>query len=277
MRTSPRPSARGSVPSSSIARRQCRIRALRNVASRKGRCIVKIQGCVALVTGSNRGLGKALVSALLGAGAARVYAAARDERKLSIGASRVVPLSLDTTKPEQVAAAVSKTGDVTLLINNAGVCGSYNLLTTSPEELAADFRTNLVGTLAVIKGFLPALERAHGGGAIVNVLSLTSLASFPALGGYSSSKAAAHSMTQALRPELKAKHIDVHAVFPGPIDTDMVRALQMPKTCPAEVATRLLAGIERGEEEIFPDPMAEQMSALYRKSPKDFERAFASM
>lgn len=146
----------------------------------------------------------------------------------------------------------------------------------APAELDADFRTNVHGTLAVIKAFLPVLERAPGGATIVNVLSLTSLASFPALGGYSASKAAAYSVTQALRPELKARHIELLAVLPGPIDTDMVRALPMPKSSPADTARGVLAGIERGEEEIFPDPMAQQMGALWKRSPKEFERAFAS-
>ncbi len=237
---------------------------------------MKIQGSVALVTGANRGLGKALVSALVEGGAAKVYAAARDERKLLADGPRVVPLTLDTTKPEQLAAAARKAGDVTLLINNAGLASSYNVLTMSPAELDADFRTNVHGTLGVIKAFLPALERAPGGATIVNVLSLGALASVPSFGGYSASKAAAYSITLALRPELKAKSIDMLAVLPGPIDTDMVKALQLPKTSPADTAKGVLAGIERGEEEIFPDPMARQMAALWNKSPKEFERAFSS-
>jgi NAD(P)-dependent dehydrogenase (short-subunit alcohol dehydrogenase family) len=229
------------------------------------------------VTGANRGLGQALVSALVAAGAAKVYAAARDERKVASDGVRVVPLMLDTTKPEQIAAAAKRANDVTLLINNAGVLTSYNVLTTNPAEIDADFRTNLHGTLGMIKAFLPVLERAPGGATIVNVLSLTSLASFPPLGGYSASKAAAYSITQALRPELRAKRIEILAVLPGPIDTDMVKALPMPKTSAAETARGVLAGIARGEEEIFPDPMAQQMSALWNKSPKDCERAFASL
>ncbi len=237
---------------------------------------MKIEGSVALVTGANRGLGSALVSALLEAGAAKVYAAARDERKLSLSMPRVVPLVLDTTKPEQIAAAVRRASDITLLINNAGALNAYNVLATSPADFDADFRTNVHGTLAVIKAFLPVLERAPGGATIVNVLSLTSLASFPALGGYSASKAAAYSVTQALRPELKAKHIDLLAVLPGPIDTDMVKDLPMPKTSPAVTAQGVLAGIASGEEEIFPDPMAQQMGALWNRSHKEFERAFAS-
>ena len=238
---------------------------------------MNIEGSIALVTGANRGLGKALVSALLEAGAAKVYAAARDERQIDVRDARIVPLTLDTTKPDQIAAAVGEAGDVTLLINNAGVATSQNVLTMGAAEIDADFRTNVHGTLSVIKAFLPVLERAPQGATIVNVLSLTSLASFPALGGYSASKAAAYSITQALRPQLRAKHIDILAVLPGPIDTDMVRALDMPKTSPADTAKGVLAGVARGDEEIFPDPMAQQMGALWNKSPKEYERAFASI
>jgi NAD(P)-dependent dehydrogenase (short-subunit alcohol dehydrogenase family) len=237
---------------------------------------MKIEGSVAFVTGANRGLGKALVSALVQAGAAKVYAAARDEKTLSADSSRVVPLALDTTKPEQIAAAVKKANDVTLLINNAGALTSYDVLATSQADFDADFRTNVHGTLAVIKAFLPVLERAPSGATVVNILSLTSLASFPTLGGYSASKAAAYSVTQALRPQLKTKHIDLLAVLPGPIDTDMVKALPMPKASPGDTAQGVLAGIARGEEEIFPDPMARQMGALWNRSHKEFERAFAS-
>ena len=237
---------------------------------------MKLRGSVALVTGSNRGLGKALVSALLEAGAAKVYAAARDPRKVASDDPRVVPLALDTSKPEQIAAAARVAGDVTLLVNNAGVASAANVLTTSQAALDADFGTNVYGTLAVIRRFLPVLESARGGATIVNVLSLASLGSFPALGGYSASKAAAYSIRQSLRAELKGKRIEVLAVLPGPIDTDMVKNLAMPKTSPADVAKGVLAGIERGEEDIFPDPMAVQMGALWNKSHKEYERAFAS-
>jgi len=108
------------------------------------------------------------------------------------------------------------------------------------------------------------------------VLSLAALGSFPALGGYSASKAAAYSITQALRAELKGRHIDVLAALPGPIDTDMVRDLTLPKASPADAARGVLTGIERGDEEIFPDPLAEQMSVVWNRSHKEFERAFAS-
>lgn len=237
---------------------------------------MKIEGSVALVTGSNRGLGRALVSALLEAGAAKVYAAARDPRKITPEDLRVIPLALDTSKPEQIASAARAAADVTLLVNNAGVSSATHVLTASRAAFDADFATNVHGALAVIKRFVPVLEGARGGATIVNVLSLSSLGSVPSLGGYSASKAAAYSITQALRAELRGKGIEVLAALPGPIDTDMVKDLQLPKTSPAEVAKGVIAGIERGEEEIFPDPMAVQMGTLWNKSPKEFERAFAS-
>jgi NAD(P)-dependent dehydrogenase (short-subunit alcohol dehydrogenase family) len=237
---------------------------------------MKIERSVALVTGANRGLGKAIVSALVEAGAARVYATARDDKGISSDSPRIVRLTLDITNPEQIALAAKKANDVTLLINNAGVFTAVDVMKASHAEFDAEFRTNLYGTLDVIKAFLPLLERAPGGATIVNVLSLVSLASIPSQGVYSASKAAAYSTTQALRAELKAKHIDVLAVLAGPIDTDMVKGLQIPKTSPADVAKGVLAGIARGDEDIFPDPMAQQMGALWNKNHKEYERAFAS-
>jgi NAD(P)-dependent dehydrogenase (short-subunit alcohol dehydrogenase family) len=151
---------------------------------------MNIQGSVAFVTGSNRGLGHAIVSALVAGGASKIYAAARNEKKVSAFGPRVVTVALDITNPEQIAAAVKNASDVTLLINNAGVLASYNVLQASQAELDTDFRTNVYGTLGVIKAFVPVLERARGGATIVNVLSLASLASVPSMGGYSASKAA---------------------------------------------------------------------------------------
>lgn len=235
---------------------------------------MKIEGCVALVSGANRGLGKAIVAALVEAGAAKVYAGARDEKTIAAGNARVVPVTLDTSRPEQVAAAAAKASDVTLLVNNAGIMTAFNVLTTSAAEIDADFRTNVLGTLGVIKAFLPVLEKA-GRAAVVNVLSMGALASLPSMGGYCASKAAAYSMTLSLRPQLKAKGIDVHAALPGPIDTDMLKNVPIDKASPAEVAKGLLAGIERGDEDIFPDPTAQHMGALWEKSPRELHRAFA--
>lgn len=237
---------------------------------------MKIEDSVALVTGANRGLGKALVDALLAKGAAKVYACARDPRTLTHRDARIVPLRLDTSKADELAAVARAAPDVSLLVNNAGTLTSFGVLTCTPASIEADLRTNVLGTLAVIRAFTPVLERA-GGAAIVNVLSLVSLSSFPALGGYSASKAAAYSITQAVRAELRPKQIAVLAALPGPIDTDMVKALDLPKASPSDVATGIVEGILRGDEEIFPDPMAQQMGSTWAKSPKEYERAFASL
>jgi len=187
-----------------------------------------------------------------------------------------VPLRLDVTAPDQIAAAARLAPDVTVLFNNAGLLGAYSLLSTTTADLEREFATNFFGSLAVTRAFLPALERAQGA-ALVNVLTVVSLASMPALGGYSASKAAAFSMTQALRAELRGKGVQVHAVFPGPVDTEMSRALTVPKTSAEEVARAIVEGVERGDEDIAPDPMSRQVVAAWRGAPKDVERQFGSM
>lgn len=233
---------------------------------------MKIEGCVALVTGANRGLGRALVSALREAGAAKVYAAARDERKIA-RENGITPLALDITSAASVEAAAKKAEDVTLLVNNAGIMTSHGVLGATDASLEADFQTNVLGTLRVIRAFSTVIPE---GGAIVNILSLLAHAPSPSLGGYSASKAAGHSITQALRAELKSKSIEVLAALPGLIDTDMVRQIPVPKTSPEDTAKGIVAGIARGDEEIYPDPRAEQLAALWNKSHKEFERMFAS-
>jgi NAD(P)-dependent dehydrogenase (short-subunit alcohol dehydrogenase family) len=241
---------------------------------------MKIKGSVVLVTGANRGLGKALVEKLLAAGAARVYATARNPAQLEAvvarDRARVVPLRLDTTNPEDVAAVAKSAHDVNLLVNNAGVLSSANVLTTPRARIDADFATNVFGMLEVTKALLPAIERA-GHGAIVNVLTVVSLSSMPGLGGYCASKAAAYSVTQALRGELASKGIAVHAVFPGPVDTDMSREITLPKTSADVVAQAIVDGIERGDEDILPDPMAQQVFGKWSQNPKEIERMFGAM
>jgi NAD(P)-dependent dehydrogenase (short-subunit alcohol dehydrogenase family) len=244
---------------------------------------MKLENAVVLITGSNRGLGRALVDASLNAGARRVYAGARDPRRLADvvahGEGRVVALGLDITSKASLSEAAAQAPDVTLLINNAGVLASYGLLTSSPEAVARDFATNFFGTVAASLAFLPALERAakSGHAALVNVLSVVSLASMPAIGGYSASKAAASSITQSLRADLAKLEIGVHGVFAGAIDTDMVKAMDMAKTSPADVARSIIEGVERGEEDIFPDAMSRQLFATFRENPKQLERQLAGM
>lgn len=241
---------------------------------------MKIKDAVVLVTGSNRGLGLALARASLAAGARRVYAGARDRATLANlvreGEGRVTPLTLDVTDEQSLARAAAEAKDVTLLFNNAGVLASFGVLSSTPQEIARDFAVNCHALLAATQAFLPALERAgaSGSAAVVNVLSVVSLANMPALGGYSASKAAAYSLTQALRSELAKKRISVHAALPGAIDTDMVRAMDMPKTSPESVAQGMIAGLERDEAEIFPDPMSRELFALWQSDPKQLQRQF---
>jgi NAD(P)-dependent dehydrogenase (short-subunit alcohol dehydrogenase family) len=239
-----------------------------------------IANSVALVTGANRGIGRAFVEVLMSGGARRVYAAARNpsllEPLVALDRARIIPLKLDITSQQEAHTAAQAASDVNLLINNAGVLASGGLLTSDIGSLRQDIDTNYLGTLNVIRNFAPVIER-NGGGSIVNVLTLIALASMPGFGGYSASKAAAYSMTQALRAELAKKGIQVHAVFPGAVDTDMIRSVEMPKTNPLAVAQAVLAAVEADEADIFPDPMSQNAHATWRQDPKALERQFGTM
>lgn len=240
---------------------------------------MKIENSVAFVTGANRGIGLSLVHALVQGKAKKVYAAARDLTSLQALAKAhpsVVPVQLDITHAEQLTAAVAKAADVTLLINNAGVLSSGSLLETPVGAIAQDFAVNTMGTLAVTRAFAPALARGADS-AVVNLLTVVSLASMPALGGYSASKAASWSMTQGLRSELGKKGVKVFAVFAGPIDTEMSKDITLPKTSPQATAAAILQGIEAGSLDIFPDPMSQQVSAAWEKSPAEVAKMFANM
>ncbi len=225
------------------------------------------------LTGANRGLGRHLLDVLLERGAATVYATARKPIEVREHV-RVVALALDLTDRDTIEAAARRAGDATLVINNASTAAFASPLDADPDAVRAEMAVNYDGTFDVVRAFVPVLER-NGGGAIVNVLSLLSLASTPPMAGYSASKAAAHSLTQALRPVLRAKGISVHGVYPAGIDTDMLAGIDAPKTPPRQVAEALLDGLAADQEDIFPDPNAQAMSATWWSDPKAFERAFA--
>lgn len=228
---------------------------------------------VVLVTGANRGIGAALVRALLAAGVARVHAAARDPLQLpEFGDARVSPLRLDVTDPAQIAEAARLTPD--LLINNAGTAGFGDWLSGMPETAARDMAVNYLGTLAVTQAFLPAM-RARGAGAIANVISVVGLAPVPALSSYSASKAALQSATQALRGSLKGSGVTVHGIYPGPIDTDLARDIPLSKVSAEHCATEIVKGLEAGETHIFPDPMSAQLKPLWLAQGPALEAALA--
>ncbi len=220
---------------------------------------MNIKGSVAFVTGANRGLGLAFAKALLAAGASKVYAAARDPASITLPG--VHAITLDVTNADDIAAAVKACGDVTLLINNAGIIrGGSALAHGATENMRAEFETNVYGLLAVSAAFAPVLA-ANNGGALVNVLSALSWMSFPTSIGYSASKAAAWSLTNGLRQELRAQGTQVVAVHVGYMDTDMVKDVQAPKSNPHDVATSVLQGIEAGDLEVLADATSRQVKA----------------
>jgi NAD(P)-dependent dehydrogenase (short-subunit alcohol dehydrogenase family) len=229
---------------------------------------------IPVVTGAGRGLGRHLVDQLLDRGAARVYALARDTSAVRQD-NRVAPIRFDLLDLASVTAAADRASGATLLINNASTAEFADPLAADPEAVRREFAVNVDGTFATIRAFVPVLKHADVDTHIVNVLSLLSLASTPPMAGYSASKAAAHSLTQALRPVLAAKGITVHGVYPGGIDTDMLAGIDAPKTAPSEVAKGILDGLEADQEDIFPDPNAQAMSQVWWSDPKAFERAFS--
>jgi NAD(P)-dependent dehydrogenase (short-subunit alcohol dehydrogenase family) len=234
---------------------------------------MEITASVPVVTGANRGLGRHLVAALLERGVPKVYALARDVTEVP-AAPGVVAVPFDLLDATSIAAAAKAAPDATLLVNNASTAAFAGPLDADLDAVRREMEVNFAGTYAAIRAFVPVIE-ANGGGQIVNVLSLLALASTPPMAGYSASKAAAHSLTQALRPTLAARGITVHGAYPGGIDTDMVAGIDLAKTPPAVVAARLLDGLAADQEDIFPDPNAEAMSQTWWQDPKAFERAFA--
>jgi NAD(P)-dependent dehydrogenase (short-subunit alcohol dehydrogenase family) len=225
-----------------------------------------------LVTGANRGLGRALVDELLKRGAKRVYAASRNGAVAS--GERVVPVMLDVTDEAQIQRVVGQVDSLDILVNNAGVSVADDLSDRSAFD--HHLAVNLYGTLDVTRAFLPALTRSQG--TVVNVISLSALAAVPVLPAYSASKAASLSLTQSFRAHLRGQGVSVYAVLPGPIDTDMVRDLEIPKTSPEDVARATLDGVEQGEEEIFPDPMSQSLADGWRAGvAKQFERQNAAL
>jgi NAD(P)-dependent dehydrogenase (short-subunit alcohol dehydrogenase family) len=232
---------------------------------------------VVFVSGANRGIGKAIVEALLKHNVKKIYAGARDAKSIpNFRDSRVVPVELDITNVEQIHKAAALAKDTQILINNAGVLTYASVVTGNKEDLMKDMQVNYFGTLSMVNSFSQVIEQ-NGGGAIANLNSIVGLASMSALSGYSASKAALHSATQAMRTELKSKNISVHSIFPGPIDTDMAKGIDLPKTSPQITAENILNGIANGKEDIFPDPMSTQLSELWAKDPKGLEKQFASM
>lgn len=213
---------------------------------------MKIKGSIALVTGANRGLGAAFARGLLEAGAAKVYAAARNPDAVMLPG--VVPVQLDVTSPDQIAALARDLEDVTLLINNAGIFeGGSTSAPEAVEALRRQFETNVFGPLRMVQAFAPALA-ANGGGAVVNILSVLSWLTLPNISGtYSASKAASWALSNVLRQELRTQKTELLAVHCAYIDTDAARGVQAPKLAPSEVVDQVLAALEAGQSQLLCD------------------------
>jgi NAD(P)-dependent dehydrogenase (short-subunit alcohol dehydrogenase family) len=231
-----------------------------------------IDGKAILVTGANRGIGQALVTEALRRGASRVYAETR--RPYVHPDPRVTSLALDITSEGQVRAAAAQVESLDVLVNNAGVFLFDDL--SDREALERHLAVNLFGTYGVIQAFLPPLIAS--GGAVVNNVSIAALAPIPVTPAYSLSKAAAFSLTQSLRMLLAGQGVRVHAVLSGPVDTDMVRALDIPKASPQSVAQGIFDGVGKGEEDIFPDPLSATLADGWHAGPaKALERQNAAL
>ncbi len=225
-----------------------------------------------LVTGANRGIGQALVEEALSRGAKRVYAGTR--QPFTHLDKCVTPLTLDVTDAAQIQGAVERVESLDILIKNAGLALFDDL--SDRAALERHLAVNLYGTYGVTQAFLPLLTRSRG--AIVNVLSVAALAALPIVPAYSISKAAAFSLSQSLRALLAGQGVRVHAVLAGPVDTDMSRGFDVPKASPESVARAIFDGVEKDEEDIFPDPMSESMAESWRSGAvKALERQFAAL
>jgi NAD(P)-dependent dehydrogenase (short-subunit alcohol dehydrogenase family) len=233
---------------------------------------MRISNKAVLVTGGNRGIGRALVDEALSRGAARVYAGTR--RPLAHPDPRVTPVILDVTSSSDIQAAAAQVGSLDILINNAGIALYDDL--TDRAALEQQLAVNLFGSYGVTTAFLPALTRA--GGAVVNNVSTMALAPLPLTPAYSISKAAAFSLTQSLRALLAGRGVRVHAVLTGPTDTDMTRGFDIPKASAESVARAIFDGVENEEEDIFPDPMSQSVAEGWRSGvAKALERQYAAI
>jgi NAD(P)-dependent dehydrogenase (short-subunit alcohol dehydrogenase family) len=225
-----------------------------------------------LVTGANRGIGRALVEDALSRGARRVYAGTRQPFAHPDG--RVTPLALDVTSAEQAQSAAQGIDSLDVLVNNAGIALYDDL--SDRSVLEQHLAVNLFGPFRVTQAFLPLLTRSRG--AVVNNVSMMAFAPVPLTPAYSISKAAAFSLTQSMRTLLAGRGVSVHAVLTGPVDTDMTRGFDIPKSSAESVARAIFDGLEKEEEDIFPDPASQSMAESWRSgATKALERQFAAL
>ena len=241
---------------------------------------MKIEGSVALVTGANRGIGRAIAEELLARGAAKVYAGVRDPGSLTD--PRLVGVELDVTDGARVAEVAEHLGDVQIVVNNAGIGHDATPLRADLDDARAELEVNYLGIVAMTQAFAPVLA-ANGGGAFVNVLSVASWVAVPNLATYSASKAAAWSFTNAARVELRSRGTQVLGVHVGYVDTDLVAGLEVEKIAPTSVATAVVDALDAGASEVVVDEFSRNVKAalhddqnlIYPSIQADFEAAAA--
>jgi len=233
-----------------------------------------IKGSVVFITGATGAIAQALIAGLAARGAAKIYAAARDITSLAASPT-LVPVKMDVTSDDDVAKAVSLAGDVTLLINNAGINHNTGFMLAADIAIAREeIEINYLAPLRVTRAFAPVLIRNKG--AVLNLLTILARVNLPFMGSYCASKAAALSLTQGLRADLAPKGVRVAGALPGAVDTRMTAVLTIPKMTPADAATEILDGFEAGEEDIYVGDMARGLAEGLKHDPKGIERQLAS-
>lgn len=236
------------------------------------------EGKTVFISGSNRGIGKAIAIEFLEQGAKKVYAGARDVNSLNSlkdkYGDKLVPVQLDVTDDNSIDTAASQIKDIDILVNNAGIFETGGIFSDQvSSSLAANLNVNLWGVVKLTNSVIEQLKQPKET-AIINISSVVGLANMPMASTYSVSKAAVHSLTQGMRGELVNDNVLVMGVYPGPIDTDMARDLPMEKDSPENVAKNIVQSLIEGKEDVFPDVMSEQVGALYASSPKSVEDNF---
>ncbi len=238
------------------------------------------EGKIALISGSNRGIGKAIAIELLEKGAKKVYAGARNidslaELKETYG-DRLVPIKLDVTDDQSIETAVAQVEDLDILVNNAGIFKVGGIFSDEAyNSLETNLDVNVWGLIKLSRGLVGQLKKSEPT-AIINISSVAGLGNMPMAGTYSVSKAAVHSTTQGMRGELANDNVLVMGVYPGPIDTDMAKDLPMDKDTPQNVAKHIVVGLSNGQEDIFPDVMSAQIGEFYGSNPKGVEQQFGT-
>jgi len=242
---------------------------------------VTIKKSIVLLTGANRGIGKAILEQLIDQGATKVYACARNTDSLAPliegNAEKVVPLELDVTQEAHIQQAAAQAGDVNIVINNAGIFNYTAIIAAADTNSARqEMEVNYFGLLNMTRAFAPILK-TNEPGALVNISSIGGLFGIPMLGTYCASKAAVHSLTQSVRGELASQGTLVIGVYPGPIDTDMTKDIDLEKETPTQVAKAILDGIQNGIEDVYPDKVSQETAAQLQADSKAVEKQWAEM